>query len=217
MKAISARPAIAGWKMTARWAAGVLATVLAVTACGEGRTPTAGSTPQSPDITQTSAPAGVTHSAANAVCMPSRLTIRLTHSGAVAMRAGAYIQFKNDGPGECRLDGWPAVVAQSVTGRLVKAVPVRATMIGGWVDSSAQPPTVELRVGASAYSVVEAGDSPMAPATSCPSPYRTLRINPPGDSASVVISAWLSTYKHYLPACSSVNVSAVVPLSQLAH
>lgn len=134
------------------------------------------------------------------------------------MRAGGYIQFTNRGTTQCQLKGWPTVVAQTVTGRSVTALRVRSTMIGGWVYSTSQPPpVVKLAPGASAYAVVEAGDSPEAPAASCPPSYRTLRVIPPGNTGGVVISAWLSAYTHYLPACSVVNVSAAVPLTQLAH
>jgi len=58
-------------------------------------------------------------------------------------------------------------------------------------------------------------DTATAGHTGCPPPYRRLRVTPPGSSRSVVLSAWLPTLDAYLPACSRIVVTMVVPASAL--
>ncbi len=48
-----------------------------------------------------------------------------------------------------------------------------------------------------------------------PPPYRHLRVSPPGSSRSVVLAAWLSGLAAYLPACSPIRVTTVVPAAYL--
>jgi hypothetical protein len=53
--------------------------------------------------------------------------------------------------------------------------------------------------------------------TSCPPPYRRLRVTPPGRSHRSVVSAWIPHYGAYLPACYRVSISPVIPRSLLPY
>jgi len=74
---------------------------------------------------------------------------------------------------------------------------------------------VTLRQGERAEAVFDVGDNPGPGKTTCPPPYRHLRVTPPGNSRSVLVSAWLRSYGHYLPACTRIEVSMIVPASTL--
>ncbi|MGO9083373.1 MAG: hypothetical protein ACLQDY_30845 [Streptosporangiaceae bacterium] len=97
---------------------------------------------------------------------------------------------------------------------------VRGTMLGAW--QYAPPlPVVRLAPGGAAYAVLAAGDHSAGSSRPCLA-ARLLRVSPPGSSVRVTLPARL--YDHvYLPACTSasgsteIEVSAIVPLSDLAH
>jgi hypothetical protein len=76
-------------------------------------------------------------------------------------------------------------------------------------------PVVILRHGERADAVVAGSDNPGPGMTRCPPPFRHLRITPPGNLRSVLVSAWLAGLAAYFPACSPVYVTMVVPSSYL--
>jgi hypothetical protein len=82
--------------------------------------------------------------------------------------------------------------------------------------SNSAVPVVTIKPGALAEAVFTGHDVPTG-ARSCPPSYRHLRVTPPGDLQSVVISAWLPapSLGEYLPACSPIWITPVVPPSEL--
>ena len=78
-------------------------------------------------------------------------------------------------------------------------------------------PVVRLARGRRADAVFTVGDAPGPGQTTCPPPYRRLRVTAPGASRSVLLSAWLPFYNQFLPSCTAVEVSFVVPASALYH
>jgi len=203
--------------------------VIAVSACGAPSSGlTAAPSTSAPSATPTmTAPSSsphtrgpVAHGRAK-ICQASALTIALVHSGAVAGQVGAYIKFTNHGRTDCRLDGWPSVEAETVTAKSASASrAVHGTMFGAWQYEPPEP--VLLKPGASGYAVVAAGDHSINTSARCPT-YRWLRVHAPGTSGHVILSAWLPGATTFMPACISVagspeiEISAVVPLSHLAH
>ncbi len=149
-------------------------------------------------------------------CTTAQLKIRLIHSGAAAGTVGGYIAFTNRASVPCRLSGWPTLVATAATGKSTAAVHRRSTMFGPSPLMKGVP-VVTLHPGQRADAVFTVGDNPGPGQTICPSPYRHLRITPPGNTRSVLISAWLPYYNQYLPACTSIDVSMVVPAGALYH
>jgi hypothetical protein len=203
--------------------------IVAVAACGT----TAGRAHSSPTISERRSSPLAARSAASpsrsgsgsqghaGACKVSELKITLVHTGAVTGRLGGYIKFTNQGHTVCRLDGWPKVIAQTSSGKSTEASrALHGTMLGGWQYEPPHP--VLLTPAASAYAVIEAGDLSSNGTTPCPT-YRWLRVRPPAGAEYVKLSAWLPGDATFLPACTSatgsaeIQVSAVVPLSDLAH
>jgi hypothetical protein len=155
-------------------------------------------------------------------CAISQLTITLTREGgAVTGEVGGYLRFANAGRVACQLHGWPQVTAVTASGHTIAALrAIHGTMLGGWQYTSPLP-IVRLPPGAAAYAVLAAGDQPAGTSGRCPA-VRLLHVTPPARSGHVTLPARL--YDHvYLPACTSasrsteIEVSAVVPLKDLAH
>jgi hypothetical protein len=150
------------------------------------------------------------------ICRTAQLRITLARTGAVTGEEGGYLRFTNKEGTVCRISGWPIAIALEPSGKKVRAGhAVHGTMLGGWSNNRPLP-MMTLRRGASAYAVIEGGDNAVGYETKlCPS-ARWLYVSPPGDSRQVRLSAWLKNDLTFLPLCS-VYVSAVVPLSVLAH
>jgi hypothetical protein len=155
-------------------------------------------------------------------CTTRQLKITLTRrGGAVTGEVGGYLQFANAGHVTCQLHGWPKVTAVTASGQTITAVhAIHGTMLGAWQHTSPLP-VIRLAPGAAAYAVLAAGDNSARSSSRCPT-VQLLRVSPPASSGQVTLSARL--YDHvYLPACTSasrsteIEVSAVVPLSDLAH
>jgi hypothetical protein len=165
------------------------------------------------------APTSMTRGALNDAvhnCRTRDLTIRLVHSGAAAGTVGGYIGFTNRARGRCRLGGWPTLVAVSAAGTSTTAQHRRSTMFGPR-PSIVGVPNVTLRHGQRVDAVFTAGDNPGPGEATCPPPYRRLRVTPPGNVRSVLLSAWLPYLGAYLPACTLIEVSFVVGSSDLYH
>jgi hypothetical protein len=145
-------------------------------------------------------------------CTTAQLKIRLVRSFAAASNVGGYIGFVNRASAPCSLTGWPTLVALTRLGRSTTALHVRSTMFGPYI---AGIPVVALRPGKMAEVAFAAGDNPGPGKTTCPPPYRHLRITPPGNSHSALLSAWLPYLDAYLPACTGITVTMVVPASDL--
>jgi Protein of unknown function (DUF4232) len=145
-------------------------------------------------------------------CTTPQLRIRLSRSLVAAGNVGGYIAFTNRSAATCRLTGWPTLVAVRPGGSTV-ARRVRSTMFGP-SSRLRGVPVVRLRPGATAKAAFAGSDTGPG-RTRCPSPYRRLRVTPPGSSRSVVLSAWLPALDAYLPSCSRIEVTMVVPASAL--
>lgn len=155
-------------------------------------------------------------------CRITQLKITLTRrGGAVTGEVGGYLRFTNAGHAACQLHGWPKVTAITTTGQTITAArALHGTMLGAWQYTSPLP-TTRLVPGAAAYAVLAAGDHSAGESNRCPT-ARLLRVTPSTSSGHATLTAQL--YDHvYLPACTSasgsteIEVSAVVPLSDLAH
>jgi hypothetical protein len=146
-------------------------------------------------------------------CATADLRIRLIHSGVAAGTVGGYLAFTNLADTPCRLSGWPKLVAITASGTTATAVRRRTTMFGPRPTTGV--PVVTLQPGKRADAVFTAGDNPRPGYTRCPPPFRHLRVTPPGNLRSVVLSAWLPYYAQFLPSCTDIEISFVVPASAL--
>jgi len=149
-------------------------------------------------------------------CTTSQLRIRLVRSLVAAGNVGGYIAFTNRAGAPCRLTGWPTLVAVTRTGTSTTAVHVRTTMFGPSPKIRGVP-VVTLRRGETAAIAFAGSDISGPGQTTCPPPYRRLRVTPPGSSRSVVLSAWLPSLDAYMPSCSRIKVTMVVRAAALLH
>ncbi len=156
--------------------------------------------------------AGVAHAR---VCRTSQLKITTIHSGGRLGTSGAYIAFTNASRTSCELTGWPELIAITATGHVSAArhypassFTVTTTGIG--------VPVVKLSPGKRADAAFSAADNPGPGETTCPPNYRWLRVTPPGNTKSVILSAWVRYLGGYLPACrGGVGLSPALPKSDL--
>jgi hypothetical protein len=146
----------------------------------------ASGTPSSPSGPDSPGPA------AGPVCPARQLKIRMIYGGPAAGSVGGFLDLTNKRREPCRLAGWPVLVARGPSGRTTAARTLG--VFGG--PALARPPVVTIRPGAQAVAVLSVADAPGPGMTSCPPPYRRLRVTPPGRSHSSVISAWIPA-----PAC----------------
>ena len=139
-------------------------------------------------------------------CQRRQLKIRIIHGGPAAGTVGAVIGFTNDASTPCRLAGWPALMAVGPAGRAV----ARRTLEVFAGPALTRPPVVTISLGARAVAVLAGPDAPGPGATTCPPPYRRLRVTLPGDTRATVISAWIPSSGD-MPACGRAEISPVVP------
>ncbi len=140
-------------------------------------------------------------------CATSALKTRLVNTGGAGGTAGGYIGFTNQAHVPCRLTGWPTLVAVSATGASTTAVRTRSTMFGPRPNMKGVP-VVTFRHGERADAVFAVGGNGIG--NTCPPPYRHLRVTPPGNSRSVLLSAWLPGLDAFLPACTQIEVTMIV-------
>jgi Domain of unknown function (DUF4232) len=149
-------------------------------------------------------------------CTTSGLRIRRGLGGAGLGNVFAYIGFINTTHSTCRLTGWPRVVAVTAGGATSTARRIRATMFGPSPKLKGVPKVI-LRPGERADAVVAGSDNPGPGMTRCPPAFRYLRVTPPENSRSELVSAWLPGLAAYFPACSPIYVTMVVPAAALFH
>jgi len=150
-------------------------------------------------------------------CRTAQLHVWVTRTGAAAGTVGGYLAFTNRCPIACRLSGWPMLTALR-PGHSTTAVHVHATMFGPYVGGTGPfvrgVPIVRLDHGQTAVAAFTAGDHGPTSAA-CPPPYRQLRVTPPDNTTSAVVPAWIAWYAQNLPSCTGIEVSMVVPASDM--
>jgi hypothetical protein len=123
---------------------------------------------------------------------------------------GGLLRFTNVSQTSCRLSGWPAVVAVTPRGKMIRAFRItRPSMLFAtfWLHSP-RVPTLTLRDGAAGYAVLGGYDNPVGRPYRpyrwrCPSARRLL-VSPPGSRDRVTLSGllWPSGVRPvYLPMC----------------
>jgi Protein of unknown function (DUF4232) len=146
------------------------------------------------------------------VCGANQLRIALRHLGAALGTVGGYLSFRNVSGTPCRISGWPTLVAYTAAGKATVAVRRHSTMFGPDVRGV---PVVTLRRGERAEAVFTGSDVNARSATRlCPS-FRFFRVGLPGQSATVRVSAWITGLGAYMPNCSGIWVSMIVPARSL--
>lgn len=150
-------------------------------------------------------------------CRTGQLHVWVTRTGAAAGTVGGYLAFTNRGT-SCTLRGWPTLTAVG-PGISTTAIHVHTTMFGPYAHDTGKyvtgTPLVRLRHGQTAVAAFTAGDNPGEGETRCPPSFRSLRVAPPGNTTSVEISSWLVYYGRELPSCTGIELSMIVPASDM--
>jgi hypothetical protein len=150
-------------------------------------------------------------------CRASQLTVKLGHSEAGGGTTGGDIEFANRSTSVCTLSGWPKLVAHTANGSSARAHRYPAADFAGFavgVDvARVRVPIVVIRPGRRADAIFAAADGPGN--RPCGKPYRTLHITAPGTTENVAISAWIPYLDHFLPSCSQIRLSPVLPSADL--
>lgn len=146
-------------------------------------------------------------------CRASQLTVKLGHSEAGGGTAGADIEFINRSKSICSLSGWPKLVAHAANGGSARAHRFPAADFAGLAvgvnSGQIGVPTVVVRPGRRADAIFAAADGPGA--QPCGKPYRTLSVTAPGTIRNAAVSAWIPDLDHFLPSCSQIRLSPVLP------
>jgi Domain of unknown function (DUF4232) len=204
------------------WAAGLAAAIAAsITGCAQAALTsgpdTAPPAPSATTLTASSSPPAPTRTASTSVagapvCRGSQLKIRLIYGGPAAGTVGGVIGLTNEGSRPCHLAGWPTVVAVSPAG----TARARRTLNVFGATTLTTPPVVTISPGARAVAVLTAHDQPAPGLTKCPPAYQRLLITPPGSTHASVVSARIPNFT-YLPACTPIQVSPLVPVSAVPY
>lgn len=75
-------------------------------------------------------------------------------------------------------------------------------------------PTVDLKPGATAIAAIDATDVPNS-GNECPPPYRYLKVAPPGEERTTMISARVDAVMRSLPSCSGLHYDVMQPSADL--
>lgn len=141
-------------------------------------------------------------------CQTAQLKIAMGHTFAGLGTSGENVRFINTSTATCQLHGWPKLIAQTAGAAHVQAVDRPGQ---GFADvQEGGVPTVILKPGRRADALFEAADGSPSGVPCGPS-YRTLRITPPGNTKGVTISAWIRYLGGFLPSCSAISLSPVLP------
>lgn len=145
------------------------------------------------------------------------MIIRMGHSQAAGGTAGADIEFINRSTRVCKLHGWPRLIAETAAGSSAPARDWPASDFAGFavggISDRVGVPTVILKPNRRADAVFAAADA--RGIRPCRRPYHTLRVTPPGNTQSVTISAWIWYLGRFLPSCSQIRLSPVLPSRDL--
>jgi len=134
------------------------------------------------------------------MCTTAKLAITHSEVRAASGRNGLAIIFRNVGPTECWISGYPGVDSADSSGHaVVEARRTRSGYLGGQRNSG-PPAVIYLGPKELASALVEGTFGPSA--SSCGS-FVALVVTPPGETHSVTLSV-------SLPTCSRIQVHPVV-------
>jgi hypothetical protein len=147
-------------------------------------------------------------------CAIAQLTISVGHSFAADRVAGANIRFTNRSSRACWLRGWPTLAFQTKPqGRPTRAKAAPDTLFADVKQIG--DPLVLLRPGQRADAIFDGADGPLSGTGTCGPAFKAIRVTPPGDTQHATVSAWIAWLGAYMPACSQIRVSPILPSSDV--
>lgn len=176
----------------------VALSLIALAACGSSggpsSSPPGSASPQPTSSSSSQRPEPV-------ACRTAQLHIEL-HARAAAGVLHGYLSFTNTSHSGCTVTGWPTVIGAPAAGNSTAGVRERfETPVARTVQGT---PTVDLKPGATAIAAIDATDVPNS-GNECPPPYRYLKVAPPGEERTTMISARVDAVMRSLPSCSGLH------------
>jgi len=107
------------------------------------------------------------------------------------------------------MHGWPILVFAGPLGKTAKAEEAPDQAFAN-VEHIGDP-VVLLRPKQRADAVFDGADGPMSGRATCGHGFRTISVTPPGDSRHATVSAWIAWLGAYMPPCSEIGVSPILP------
>ena len=144
-------------------------------------------------------------------CGTADLAISVTNTGGGAGNIGGYLLFENATAQACTLRGAPMLTAETAAGAVTQARV--ALVVGTPFPSLTQAPLVVLQPGEHAFAAYGGSDNSGTTTATCPPPYHTFRIAPPGDAAGVVLPAFNTWLGQDQPSCAGIEVTSIAPAS----
>jgi hypothetical protein len=140
-------------------------------------------------------------------CETKDLSISVTNTSAGAGNVGGYLRFVNSSKLPCSIQGAPSLTALTAAGAAT-AARVSAT-VGTPFPSLAEPPLIILSPGADAFAAYGGSDIPADDSSTCPPPYRTFHVAPPGSSSGVDLRAFNVWLNQDQPSCAGIAVTVI--------
>lgn len=131
---------------------------------------------------------------------------------AAAGTVGGYLMFVNVSDADCSLQGAPTLIAMTPSGPAVARV---ASSAGPPFPVLEGAPFVLLTPGDRAFAAYGGTDNPVGDEVTCPPPYHTFRIAPPGSAASVELPAFNTGLGQDQPSCYGIAVTMVAGATEV--
>lgn len=144
-------------------------------------------------------------------CRTADLRITVTNTEGGAGNVGGYLLFENATAEACTLHGAPSLAAATASGVATQARVAETT--GTPFPSLSQPPLVVVGPGDRAFAAYGGTDNSGSTTATCPPPYQTFRVAPPGDPASVDLPAFNAWLGQDQPSCFGIAVTVIASAS----
>jgi hypothetical protein len=146
-------------------------------------------------------------------CGTADLRIAVTNTGAAAGNVGGYLLFENTSAAACTMQGAPTLTATTAAGAATQArVGAR---VGTPFPTVTQAPLVVLLPGDNAFAAFGGSDNSGSVSATCPPPYHTFHVAPPGDATGVDVPAFNAWLGQDQPSCAGIVVTVISSASEV--
>ncbi len=143
-------------------------------------------------------------------CAAPQLATSVVDTGDRTGLVEGWLRFVNTGAAPCQLSGWPTLVGITASGATTLARQSNELLD---LPADAVLPPVTLAPGGAAVAGFAGSATPTGTAATCPPPYHSLRVTPPGTTGSVTLPGFNHWLNADLPACAGLAVTRVVSVA----
>lgn len=148
---------------------------------------------------------------ASRACRTANLRITVTNTEGGAGNIGGYLLFENTSAEACTLQGAPSLTAVTASGAAAQATVAATT--GTPFPDLGEPPLVILGPGGRAFAAYGGSANAGSTTATCPPPYHTFHVAPPGDPVGVDLPAFNAWLGQDQPSCVGIAVTAIASAS----